>query len=182
MFGKSQGVPVHRWIGFILFKNQSTLKKNKLIKCKTTNSAGTIVSQCAQLESSQSAVGAIYGSQNCFQVPQHLTSIFQLIMLDSAIPAEVSCTYDMTWTFVMCMFMLEIECKAKRLLYNENQLLMFWWRSTETTIILQAFLRPDSNVWVICYYKTRVWHKWLENYFRLFFVMQIFWVGGSVKL
>lgn len=120
MFGRSQGVPVHRWIGFILFKNQSTLKKNKLIKCKTTNSAGTIVSQCAQLESSQSAVGAIYGSQNCLQVPQHLTSIFQLIMLDSAIPAEVSCTYDMTWTFVMCMFMLEIECKAKRLLYNEN--------------------------------------------------------------
>lgn len=116
MFGRSQGVPVHRWIGFILFKNQSTLKKKQTHQIQTTNSAGTIVLQCAQLESSQSAVGAIYGSQNCFQIPQHLTSIFQLKVLDSAIPAEVSCTYDMTWTFVMCMFMLEIECKAKRLL------------------------------------------------------------------
>lgn len=29
MFGRSQGVPVHRWIGFILFKNQSTLKKKQ---------------------------------------------------------------------------------------------------------------------------------------------------------
>lgn len=47
----AEGVAEHRWIGFIVFKNQTTLT-NKFINCKTTDSVGTIVSQCAELESS----------------------------------------------------------------------------------------------------------------------------------
>lgn len=37
----AEGVAEHRWIGFIVFKNQTTLT-NKFINCKTTDSVGTI--------------------------------------------------------------------------------------------------------------------------------------------
>lgn len=91
----TEGQGEHRWIGFIAFKNQSTIT-NKFIKCKKkTESVGSIVAQCAELESAQLEVVATYGGQNCLQVPQHLTSIFQLIL----------------------------ECKDKILLQIENQLL-----------------------------------------------------------
>lgn len=125
--------------------------------------------------------GAIYGSQNCLQVPQHLTSMFQLMVLDSAIPAEVSCTYDMTWTFVMWMFMLEIECKAKRLLRTK---ISFWCFDGGQQKLLSFCKRFYVQI------QTSEWFAIIKHGFdtsglkiiSAFFVMQIFRVGGSVKL
>lgn len=55
MIQEGQGVTKHRWIGFIMFKIT-----NKCIKHKTSDSVWTIVSQCAELESQQSEVAAIF--------------------------------------------------------------------------------------------------------------------------
>lgn len=78
----------------LLLKTNQQLPTN-VSSVKKTESVGSIVAQCAELESAQLEVVATYGGQNCLQVPQHLTSIFQLIL----------------------------ECKDKILLQIENQLL-----------------------------------------------------------
>lgn len=59
---------------------------------------GTIVSQCPEFESAQLEVVVTYGGQNCLQVPQNLTSIFQLMVLDNDMPVEV--IYDMNFRYV----------------------------------------------------------------------------------
>lgn len=92
-----EGQGEHRWIGFIVFKDQSTIT-NRFIKCKKTDSVGTIVSQCPEFESAQLEVVVTYGGQNCLQVPQNLTSIFQLMVLDNDMPVEV--IYDMNFRYV----------------------------------------------------------------------------------
>ncbi|XP_062574926.1 ribonucleoside-diphosphate reductase large subunit-like, partial [Saccostrea cucullata] len=71
---------------------------NRFIQCKPTDTVGDIVAQCAGSSESEVEVVAFYGSPNCLQVPQQLTSIFKLMVLDSAMPAEV--IYDMNFRYV----------------------------------------------------------------------------------
>lgn len=135
-----QGVAEHRWIGLIVPRNQTAFA-NKLIKCKTSDSVGTIVSQCVELESSKSVVVAIYGSQNCIQV----SSILQLMLSDIS---YVSWNY-LRNEFLLCVFSCERYSTRPRDFFRTK--ISFWCFDGVKQKLHALFL--DAKALILCFGK-----------------------------